>query len=86
MIHELEELFKRQARAWPQLAKGIEGLARAKTRPIRIDWFDVFIRHIPHRVGSTTAAVCCGAEYLGSVPSSLDGSRRLVGGLSCCRR
>jgi hypothetical protein len=57
MIHELEELFKRQARAWPQLAKGIEGLARAKTRPVRIDWFDVFIRHIPHRVGSTTAAV-----------------------------
>src|SRR5260370_7214303 len=57
MIHELEELFKRQARAWPQLAKGIEGLARAKTRPVRIDWFDIFIRHIPHRVGSTTAAV-----------------------------
>jgi Domain of unknown function (DUF4922) len=57
MIHELEELFKRQARAWPQLAKGIEGLARAKTRPVRIDWFDIFIRHIPHRVGSTTASV-----------------------------
>ena len=57
MIHELEELFRRQVRAWPQLAKGLEGLARAKTRPVRIDWFDVFIRHIPHRVGSTTAAV-----------------------------
>ena len=57
MIHELEELFKRQARAWPQLAKGIEGLARAKTRPVRIEWFDIFIRHIPHRVGSTTASV-----------------------------
>jgi Domain of unknown function (DUF4922) len=57
MIHDLEELFKRQARAWPQLAKGIEGLARATTRPVRIDWFDVFIRHIPHRVASTTASV-----------------------------
>ena len=57
MIHELEELFKRQAQAWPQLANGLEGLARAKTRPVRIDWFDIFIRHIPHRVGSTTAAV-----------------------------
>jgi len=57
MIHELEALFKRQARAWPQLAAGIEGLARAKTRPLRIDWFEVFVRHIPHRVGSTTASV-----------------------------
>ena len=57
MIQELEELFKRQARAWPQLAQGLEGLARAKTRPVRIDWFDIFIRHIPHRVRSTTAAV-----------------------------
>ena len=57
MIHELEELFKRQVRAWPQLAKGIEGLARAKTRRVQIDWFDICIRHIPHRVASTTAAV-----------------------------
>jgi hypothetical protein len=57
MIDELEELFKRQARAWPQLAKGIEGLARAQTRPVRIDWFDILIRHIPHRVASTTAPV-----------------------------
>jgi uncharacterized protein DUF4922 len=57
MIRELEELFQRQALAWPQLAKGIEGLARAQTRRVRIDWFDVFIRHIPHRVTSTTAPV-----------------------------
>jgi len=57
MIHELQELFKRQVRAWPQLAKGIEGLARAKTRRVQIDWFDIYIRHIPHRVASTTAAV-----------------------------
>src|SRR5712664_3450083 len=57
MIREIEELFKRQLRTWPQLAKGIEGLARAQTRPARIDWFDVFIRHIPHRVVSTTASV-----------------------------
>ena len=57
MIHDLEDLFKRQARAWPQLAKGLEGLARAKTRTVRIDWYEIFIRHIPHRVVSTTAAV-----------------------------
>jgi hypothetical protein len=57
MIHELEKLFERQAQAWPLLAHGIEGLARAETRQVRIDWFDIFIRHIPHRVGSTTASV-----------------------------
>jgi hypothetical protein len=57
MIHEVEALFERQARAWPQLAKGIQGLARAQTRQVRIDWFDIFVRHIPHRVASTTAPV-----------------------------
>jgi hypothetical protein len=57
MIRELDALFQRQARNWPQFARGVEGLARAQTRRVRIDWFDVFIRHIPHRVASTTAAV-----------------------------
>ncbi len=57
MIREVEELFERQTRAWPLLANGIEGLARAKTRPVRIDWFDVWIRHIPHRIASTNARV-----------------------------
>jgi len=57
MINAVEELFKRQTRAWPQLAKGVEGLARASTLPVRLDWFDVFIRHIPHRMASTTASV-----------------------------
>jgi hypothetical protein len=57
MIQEIDQLFKRQARAWPQLEQGIEGLARATTRSVRIDWFDVFIRHIPHRMASTTASV-----------------------------
>jgi hypothetical protein len=57
MIDALEELFRRQERAWPQLGLGMEGLARAETRAVRIDWFDVFIRHIPHRVMSTTASV-----------------------------
>src|ERR1700728_921161 len=64
MIHEIEELFKQQTRERQQLAKGvaglargIEGLARPKTRLVRIDWFDIFIRHIPHRAVSTMAAV-----------------------------
>lgn len=57
MIHKIDELFRRQTRAWPQLAKGMEGLALAQTRTVRIDWFDIFIRHIPHRISSTTASV-----------------------------
>ena len=57
MTQEIELLFQRQLRAWPRLTKGVEGLARAQTRPVRINWFEVFIRHIPHRVASTTAAV-----------------------------
>jgi Domain of unknown function (DUF4922) len=57
MVEEIEELFKNQIHTWPRLARGIEGLAQAQTRAVRIDWFEVFIRHIPHRAGSTTAAV-----------------------------
>jgi hypothetical protein len=57
MVNEIELLFQNQIRTWPRLARGIEGLADAQTRAVRIDWFDVFIRHIPHRIGSTTAAV-----------------------------
>ena len=57
MTHEIEELFRRQMRAWPQLAKGVEGLGRAATRRVGIGRFDVFIRHIPHRIGSTKAAI-----------------------------
>ncbi len=57
MTGEVEGLFRRQLRRWPLLAKGVEGLSRAQTRRMRIDWFEVFVRHIPHRVGSTTARV-----------------------------
>src|SRR3989442_10103200 len=57
MTDQIEQLFQRQIPTWPGLAKGIEGLEQAKTRPVRIAWFDVFIRHIPHRAGSTTAPV-----------------------------
>ena len=57
MIQKIEELFDRQMRTWPQLAKGVAGLKHAKTRAVQIDWFTVFIRHIPHRMASTTASV-----------------------------
>jgi hypothetical protein len=57
MIESVDLLFRNQVHSWPRLARGVEGLAHAQTRPVHIDWFDIFIRHIPHRVASTTAAV-----------------------------
>jgi len=57
VIRKLEELFRRQVQAWPQLAKGIQGLSQAEMRPVRIGWSDVFLCHIPHRAVSTTASV-----------------------------
>src|SRR6516162_8202621 len=57
MIQQIDQLFQEQVQSWPRLARGVEGLEQAQTRPVRIDWFDVFVRHIPHRVASTTAAV-----------------------------
>jgi len=57
LVLQVQELFARQEKVWPQLRAGIEGLAAAKTRTVRIDWFEVVVRHIPHRMTSTTAAV-----------------------------
>jgi hypothetical protein len=57
MIDQVDRLWERQSRTWPQLAKGIEGLALADTRPVRIDWYEVYLRHVPHRIVSTTAEV-----------------------------
>src|SRR5438067_5483236 len=57
MLQEINSLFQDQLQSWPRLARGAEGLRLAQTRPVRIDWFEVFVRHIPHRVTSTTAAV-----------------------------
>jgi hypothetical protein len=53
----VEALFEEQIRHWPLLAQGIEGLSRAQTRRIRVGWYDIFARHIPHRLGSSTAKV-----------------------------
>jgi hypothetical protein len=57
MTDEIVRLFENQIRAWPRLARGIEGLSRAQTRSVRVGGFEVSVRHIPHRVRSTTAAV-----------------------------
>ncbi len=53
----VEGLFTRQAAAWPLLAKGLAGLAQARTKTLRVGSADVALRHIPHRLQSTTARV-----------------------------
>ena len=50
-------LFRQQAGAWPLLRAGLDGLARARTRPVAACGAEILLRHIPHRVASTTAAV-----------------------------
>jgi len=57
MITRIEELFRQQTESWPLLAAGIQGLRQAQTRQVRVDWVDVYARHIPHRIVSTTAAI-----------------------------
>ena len=57
MIRELEELFNGRPDHGRNSRKVLKVSARAKTRSVRIDWFDISIRHIPHRTASTTARV-----------------------------
>ncbi len=57
MTDAIDALFERQIQKWPLLAAGVQNLSRLRTRTVRIDWYDVFLRHIPHRIASTTAAV-----------------------------
>jgi hypothetical protein len=57
LTRDVDELFRRQREEWPLLRKGMAGLAGALTRPLVADGADVLLRHIPHRVASTTAAV-----------------------------
>lgn len=56
MIETIEDLFRRQTIAWPQLAAGLKGLAAARTRRMKVGWSDVYLRLIPHRLASSTAA------------------------------
>lgn len=57
MIHEVERLFALQVKSWPLLAAGFQNLSSAQTRAVRVDSFDIFLRHTPHRLTSTTASV-----------------------------
>jgi hypothetical protein len=57
VLCEVDELFRQQRTDWPLLAMGMAGLEDARTRPVLADGVEILVRHIPHRVASTTAAV-----------------------------
>jgi len=57
LVNDVDRLLASQARAWPALARGLQGLRESQTRVERAFERDVLVRHIPHRIKSTTAAI-----------------------------
>jgi hypothetical protein len=57
LVSDVDGLLAAQAVAWPALARGLQGLRDSQTRVERVFGRDVLVRHIPHRIKSTTAPV-----------------------------
>jgi hypothetical protein len=57
LVSDVDHLISSQAVEWPALARGLEGLRASRMRAERVFGRDVLVRHIPHRIKSTTAAV-----------------------------
>src|SRR5215471_7983468 len=57
MLDKIDRLFEEQTAEWPMLAKGLASWKEAQTRTVDLDGYTVRIRHLPHRITSTTAAV-----------------------------
>ncbi len=57
MLEEVERLFQEQIASWPLLARGTDALKQAQTRAVHVNGYTVVVRHLPHRITSTTAAV-----------------------------
>jgi hypothetical protein len=57
LANDVDLLIERQTASWPMLARGLDGLSMCQTRAERVAGRDVLVRHIPHRIVSTTAAV-----------------------------
>jgi hypothetical protein len=65
----VEQLFAQQAETWPLLARGLAGLRQSLTKTLRIGSHSIAVRHIPHRLKSTTARV--DAASIGARPCFL---------------
>lgn len=57
LVSDVDRLLESQAKAWPALARGLQGLRESQTRAERVFGREVLVRHIPHRIKSTTAPV-----------------------------
>ena len=57
VLAEVEGLIEEQAVSWPKLAQGLRGLRESRTRSVMVGNYNVLVRHIPHRITSTTAPV-----------------------------
>jgi hypothetical protein len=57
LVSDVDHLLADQISNWPLLARGVEGLRASQTRIERVAGHDLYVRHIPHRIVSTTAAV-----------------------------
>src|SRR5215467_15867321 len=57
LVNDVDFLLAEQIRNWPLLARGVESLRHAQTRAELVAGRELWVRHIPHRIGSTTAAV-----------------------------
>jgi hypothetical protein len=57
LVSDVDRLITSQAVEWPALARGLEGLRASRMRAESVFGRRVLVRHIPHRIKSTTAAV-----------------------------
>jgi len=57
LVSAVDELLKDQAEHWPALKRGLQGLRESRTRSETVFDREFLVRHIPHRIKSTTAAV-----------------------------
>lgn len=57
LVSDVDFLLADQCSAWPLLARGVEGLRAGRTRTEIVAGRELLVRHIPHRIISTTAAV-----------------------------
>jgi hypothetical protein len=57
LVSDVDHLLADQIARWPLLTRGIAGLRASQTRVEQVAGHDLYVRHIPHRIVSTTAAV-----------------------------
>lgn len=53
----VDRMLAAQSVEWPLLARNLQGLRQSQTRSERVFGREVLVRHIPHRIKSTTAPV-----------------------------